>query len=116
MKPQKYKDNPRLGRIRNFFVEQHYRFLLGIQFLTFINFALLIIAASDKLQLIIHLSTKAIVLFSIPIAFIGMWCFGYFMDTIVKFPQQQARVQTERTPVWKETHEKLDEILTIIKK
>ena len=45
-----------LKSFRRSFLEQKYRFDLGRQFLVYVNFALLIIAASDKILSLIHIS------------------------------------------------------------
>ncbi len=100
-----------LRKLRDLFVEQQYRFQQGIQFLTFINFALLVITASDKIKSVIPLRISELVLISIPLAFVGVWVFGFFLDRVVKFPQQMSRTQTKRVPAWIETHEKLDDII-----
>jgi hypothetical protein len=100
---------------RDFFTEQKYRFDLGRQFLTYVNFILLIIAASDKLQPILHLRIREMVLIAVPLAFFGSWAFGYFLDRIVRFPQSQMMVSESRSPHWNMTQKKLDSIISLLK-
>jgi len=98
----------RLAGIRNFFLEQKYRFDLGTQFLSYVNLALLIIAASDKLKLIVPWRISEFLLVLIPVAFIMAWCLGYFLDTFVKYPQASMRLVESRSPNTALIHEKLD--------
>ena len=87
-------------RIRNVVITQKVRFDWGMQFLVFVNFSLLVITASDKLRGILpfHLGTNQLLIVMIPLAFIGTWLFGFFLDVVVKFPQQQMNVINERNP------------------
>jgi hypothetical protein len=101
---------------RDFFTEQKYRFDLGRQFLTYVNFALLIIAASDKLQAVFPLRIREMILLFVPLAFLGSWVFGYFLDTVVRFPQSQMMVAESRSPHWNMTQEKLDKIIAHLEK
>ena len=96
---------------RDFFTEQQYRFDLGRQFLTYANFILLIIAASDKLQAVLHLRIREMILIAVPLAFVGSWIFGYFLDAFVRFPQSQMMVSEKRSPHWQMTQRKLDRII-----
>lgn len=105
-----------LKSTRDFFTEQKYRFDLGRQFLTYVNFALLIIAASDKIQTVFPLRIREMVLLFLPLAFLGSWVFGYFLDTVVRFPQSQMLVSESRSPHWRMTQEKLDRIIAHLEK
>lgn len=96
--------------IRNFFAEQWWRFLIGIQFLTLINFTLLTITASDKIKLILPLRTEVIVLIFLPMAFVSVWLFGLVLEKYVKFPQQQEKEYQKRSPLWNENFERLERI------
>jgi hypothetical protein len=82
---------------RDYFTEQKYRLDLGRQFLTYVNFILLIVAASDKLQTVLPLRIREMLLLAVPLAFIGSWAFGYFLDQVVKFPQSQILVSESRS-------------------
>ncbi|NOZ77164.1 MAG: hypothetical protein GXO65_05755 [Euryarchaeota archaeon] len=99
---------------RDFFVEQKYRFDLGTQFLAYVNFALLIITASDKLQLVLPFRIREMLVIFVPFA--GAWAFGYFLDRVVKFPQTQALTAERRSPTWARTQEKLDRIIELLEK
>ncbi|VVB66708.1 Uncharacterised protein [Candidatus Gugararchaeum adminiculabundum] len=103
---------PMLKKFRDFFIEQHYRFQLGMQFLIFVNFALLVITASDKLKKVLPIDyTGELVLLSILLAFLGAWLFGLILEKFVKYPQQQERAAVDRSPNWQATHQKLDTII-----
>lgn len=108
------KDALKTGR--DYFTEQKYRFDLGRQFLTYVNFALLIIAASDKLQAVFPLRIREMILVFLPLAFLGSWVFGYFLDVVVKFPQSQMMVSQSRSPYWNMTQQKLDRIIVLLEK
>lgn len=100
-----------LRKIRNGFFAQKYRFDLGLQFLVFLNFALLILTASDKLKALLgleHISEVVIVM--IPLGFVGAWAFGYFLDKIAHSPQTSERETLKRSVAWQENFEKLDRL------
>jgi hypothetical protein len=99
---------------RDYFTEQKYRFDLGRQFLTYVNFVLLIVAASDKIQAVFPLRIRELILVAVPLAFIGSWIFGYFLDAVVRFPQSQMMVSESRSPHWNMTQKKLDRIITVL--
>ena len=99
-----------LSKFREFFFRQKYRFDLGLQFLVFVNFALLIITASDKIKSVFNLKTTDLVVLLLPLAFIGTWLFGYILDNFVKSPQAQERQAVGRSEAWNKLYRKLDEI------
>lgn len=101
---------------RDYLTEQKYRFDLGRQFLTYVNFALLIIAASDKLKAVVPLRITEMVMVFVPLAFLGSWAFGYFLDVVVRFPQSQMMVAESRSPHWQMTQKKLDRIIALLEK
>lgn len=97
--------------IRDFAAEQWWRFLIGIQVLTLVNFALLVITASDKLKNIIPVDyTSELVFLFVPLALLGVWVAGLVLEKYIKFPQAQERAARERSPTWNENFKKLDEI------
>jgi hypothetical protein len=111
-------DRERLARLRGFLWRQKFRFELGYRFLVILNFALLVLAASDKIRKVVDVSTTTLVLVMIPMAFLGMWAFGYIMDRFVRAQQMDERELLDRSEAWiwqKETHaemnRKLDELL-----
>jgi len=69
-------------KIKNFLAEQKLRFDLAITFLTFLNFALLILAASTKLQNMLPLPTWMYLAIGLPLGFLLAYLFGYTLDKI----------------------------------
>jgi len=106
----------KLKSIRRSILEHKYRFDLGRQFLVYVNFALLIIAASDKIKLVIDLKTTELLLILVPLSFIATYVLGYILDKFVKFPQASQIVEAKRSPYTMMTQEKLDKILEILEK
>lgn len=102
---------PLLKKLRDFAAEQWWRFLIGIQVLTLINFALLVVTASDKLKNVIPVEyTAELVLIFVPLALLGVWVAGLVLEKYIKFPQAQERAARERSPTWNENFKRLDEI------
>lgn len=100
-----------LRSLRSEFFAQKYRFDLGIQFLTFVNFALLVVTASDKLQQFLGIKhTGELLLALIPLAFLGVWVFGYFMDKTVKMQAQAEEQLGRRSPLWGKTFDELEAV------
>lgn len=99
-----------LSKLRDFFFRQKYRFDLGLQFLVFLNFALLVVTASDKLRQYFGLKASESLLILLPAAFVATWLFGFFLDKVVKSPQAQERQSLERSHAWKRLYRKLDSI------
>jgi hypothetical protein len=101
----------RLARWREFFFAQKYRFELGQSFLVVINFTLLIITASDKLQIILGIPRlRSIVILIGPFGFVGVWLFGYFMDKIVRAAQMAERQSMKRSEVWASHNDQMNRI------
>jgi len=99
----------RLARWREFFFAQKYRFDLGQSFLVIVNFTLLIITASDKLSIFLGIpSLSSLVLIIVPLGFLGVWVFGYFMDKIVRAAQMAERQSMKRSEVWTRHNEQMD--------
>ena len=90
-----------LARWRELFFAQKYRFDLGQSFLVIVNFTLLIITASDKLQTFFGIPRlRSLLVILVPIGFIGVWVFGFFMDKIVRAAQMAERQAIKRSEVW----------------
>jgi hypothetical protein len=101
----------RLARWREMFFAQKYRFDLGQSFMVIINFTLLIIAASDKLMIFFGVPRlRELLVFLIPLGFIGVWLFGLFMDKIVRAAQMSERQSVRRSEVWHQHNEQMDRI------
>ena len=86
-----------------FLATQKFRLDLAASFLMFINFALLIITASDNIILLFNvfgLSITKVVLIPILFVMIGTvsWLFGYFMDEKLKYWDQLNTVMNQRNP------------------
>ncbi len=99
----------RAARWREIFFSQKYRFDLGQSFLVVVNFTLLIITASDKLMIffgIPHLRELLVVI--IPLGFLGVWLFGFFMDKIVRAGQMAERQSVRRSEVWYHHNDQMD--------
>src|SRR3970040_2741689 len=91
----------RLARWRDFFFAQKYRFDLGQSFLVILNFTLLIITASDKLQIFFGIPRlRSLLVLIVPLGFLGVWVFGYFMDRIVRAAQMAERQSIKRREGW----------------
>jgi hypothetical protein len=99
----------RLARWREMFFSQKYRFDLGQSFLVILNFTLLIITASDKLMIFFGIPRlRELLVVIIPMGFLGVWLFGYFMDKIVRAGQMAERQSVRRSEVWQHHHEQMD--------
>ncbi len=101
----------RLARWRETFFAQKYRFDLGQSFLVVVNFTLLIITASDKLMIFFGIDRlRSLLGLIIPLGFIGVWLFGYFMDRVVRAAQMSERQSMKRSEVWREHREQMDRL------
>jgi hypothetical protein len=101
----------RLARWREIFFAQKYRFDLGQSFLVIVNFTLLIITASDKLQLFFGIPRlRSLLILIVPLGFLGVWFFGYFMDKVVRAAQMSERQSMKRSEVWTRHHAQMDRI------
>ena len=102
-----------LKSIRNFLVEQKFRFDVGISFLVFVNFSLLIVTASDhirKIPIIKDVHVLWLLFIGVFCAFFGVWLFGYILDRFVKYYDQMRKVTSERDPVMVEILERVKKI------
>ena len=85
-------------KIRDTFAILKYRFDLGVSFIVFINFSLLVITASTKLQTIFKVSTFRIYIILVPVALIGTVLFGYFLDKVIKHQRAYVKHQHSNSP------------------
>ena len=98
-----------LSKLRIIFITQKYRFDMGMAFMVFVNFTLLIITASDKLKLYFNVgNTGGLLMIGIPLAFFSVWAFGYFLDKTVKMQYHYEQVSAQRSPLWNTLFNKLD--------
>jgi hypothetical protein len=101
----------RLAEWREFFFAQKYRFDLGQSFLVIVNFTLLIITASDKLQIIFGIGRlRSLLILIVPLGFLAVWLFGYFMDKVVRAAQMAERQSMKRSEVWGKHNTQMDRI------
>lgn len=101
----------KLARWREFFFAQKYRFDLGQSFLVVVNFTLLIITASDKLQVFFGIPRlRSLIILIVPLGFLGVWMFGYFMDKVVRAAQMAERQSMKRSEVWTRHNEQMNRI------
>ncbi len=101
----------RLARWREFFFAQKYRFDLGQSFLVIVNFTLLIITAGDKLQIFFGIPRlRSLLTIIVPLGFLGVWLFGYFMDKIVRAAQMAERQSMKRSEVWTSHNAQMDRL------
>jgi hypothetical protein len=101
----------RLATWREFLFAQKYRFDLGQSFLVIVNFALLIITASDKLQIIFGIGRlRSLVILIVPVGFLAVWLFGYFMDKVVRAAQMAERQSMRRSEAWGKHNAQMDRI------
>jgi hypothetical protein len=106
----------RLAQWREFFFAQKYRFDLGQSFLVIVNFTLLIITASDKLQIFFGIPRlRSLLIVIVPLGFIGVWIFGYFMDKVVRAAQMSERQSMKRSEVWADHNTQMDRIERALK-
>ncbi|HAF94934.1 MAG: hypothetical protein A2X34_00360 [Elusimicrobia bacterium GWC2_51_8] len=98
------------ARWKWFFLNQKYRFDMGHQFLVILNFALLVIATSDKLRYYTYIPrTWILLLVAVPAGFGGVWLFGYLLDK-ARYGQAYIREAGKRNPVWEEQNAALQRI------
>jgi len=101
----------RLARWREFFFAQKYRFELGQSFLVIVNFTLLIITASDKLQIFLGIPRlRSLLIVIVPLGFFGVWVFGFFMDKVVRAAQMAERQSMKRSEVWANHNRQMERI------
>ncbi len=106
-----YNTRVRLARWREVFFAQKYRFDLGQSFLVIVNFTLLIITASDKLQIFFGIPRlRSLLIVIVPLGFIGVWFFGFFMDKVVRAAQMAERQSVKRSEVWMNHIEQMDRL------
>jgi hypothetical protein len=91
---------------RPFFWRQKYRFDLGYQFMTFVNFILLVVVTAKSLGF----QALPVLILAIPLAFVGVWCWGYFLDRVMNAQQTNEKIWFDRSPINKEHIRKTEEI------
>lgn len=87
-----------------FIATQKFRFDLGTSFMSIINFAFIVIAASDKLSLVIHIPLLGMIAILVPSAILLVWFLGFILDKLSFFQHYQAE-QNHRNEMLKEVHQ-----------
>lgn len=101
----------KLARWREVFFAQKYRFDLGQSFMVAVNFTLLLITASDKLQIFLGIPRlRSMLVLTLPLGFLAVWFFGYFMDKIVRAGQMAERQAMKRSEVWVQHNAQMDRL------
>ena len=85
-------------KISNKIVEIKFFMDISIAFLTIVNFALLVVTASDKIRTFIPLGTLPLVLILVPSAFILIIVMGWFLDKVVNYQSTYYKTQMKRNP------------------
>lgn len=103
-----------LKATRFFLLEQKFRFDTAMSLLSIVNYTLLIIAVSDKIQKVLPFNTGYIIIICVPTMFFVIWFAGYILEKFIRFPQEFEATRIKRSPAWSsvyEMHGKIDKIL-----
>jgi hypothetical protein len=84
----------------SFLARQKFRFDLGQSFLTVVNFAFVVVAASGTLAQVAHVRTRTMVAVVVPAAVAGVWLLGYALDRL-RFSQAYQEEQNRRNEMLK---------------
>lgn len=102
--------------MKKWLLEQKYILDMGFQLWPLVNFALLIIATSDKLKSWLGLSSTLVLLvIAIPSAFVAVWAFGKVLDRN-RYMEEYIEAQSRRNPNWEKSVEYFEAILREVKK
>jgi hypothetical protein len=104
-------------RVRYWFFSQKYRFDLGLQVMTLVNFALLVLTFRKSYDLPLW-----VVPLAFPVVLLCIWGAGYFLDRVGRSQEKNEEIMVERSPRLNAHYEeqsrilnKLDEIIKSIK-
>ena len=86
-----------------FLARQKYRFDIGQGFLAVVNFAFVVIAASDKLTTLLHVPAKVLVPLLVPSAVLVVWLLGLTLDKM-QFMQAYQEEQNRRNEMLSAVH------------
>lgn len=93
-------------RFPAFLARLKYRFDLGQGFLAIVNFAFIVLAASDKISTLTHLPAKVMVPILVPLAMICVWLLGYILDKM-QFAQAYQEESNRRNEMLSAMHSSL---------
>jgi hypothetical protein len=86
-----------------FLAQMKYRFDLGQGFLAIVNFAFVVLAASDKISTLTHLPAKITVSILVPFAVVSVWLLGYVLDKM-QFAQAYQEESNRRNEMLSAMH------------
>lgn len=86
-----------------FLARQKYRFDLGQGFLAIVNFAFVVIAASDKITSLVDVPAKILVPVLVPLALVLVWLLGAWLDRM-QFAQAYCAEQNRRNEMLSAVH------------
>jgi Mg2+/Co2+ transporter CorB len=95
----------------SFLARQKFRFDLGQGFLAIVNFAFVVLAASDKIATPIHLPAKITVSVLVPLAVMMVWSLGVVLDKI-QFSQAYQEEQNRRNEMLSAVHSSINQSKT----
>lgn len=87
-----------LSKLRDKLVRMKFEFDIGISFMSFLTFSLLVIAASDGIQKVWKIPTSIIWIILVPMAFAGTWLFGLILEKFFKFQTVYNQTQNDKVP------------------
>ncbi len=90
-------------RFPSFLARQKYRFDIGQGFLAVVNFAFVVLAASDKITTLVHLPAKILVPLVVPLAVVSVWLLGLVLDKM-QFMQAYQEEQNRRNEMLSAVH------------
>jgi hypothetical protein len=86
-----------------FLARQKYRFDIGQGFLAVVNFAFVVLAASDKITTLTHVPAKILVPILVPSAVLLVWVLGFILDKM-QFMQAYQEEQNCRNEMLSAVH------------
>ena len=90
-------------KISRFLVRAKYRFDIGQGFLAIVNFAFVVLAASDKITSLVHLPAKVLVPLLVPLALLTVWFLGFVLDRM-QFMQAYQEESNRRNEMLSAVH------------
>lgn len=86
-----------------FLARQKYRFDIGQGFLAVVNFAFVVLAASDKITSLVHVPARVLVPILVPSAVLLVWLLGLILDKM-QFMQAYQEEQNRRNEMLSAVH------------
>lgn len=97
-------------------VREFWTFRVSLTLLTLMNFILLIITASSRIEQITGVGIPAwLWAVIIPGGLLGAWFCGWLMLHVLKVPQEEDRIAGSHSPLWRGLHADLQEIKKLLK-